>query len=179
MKRLTILGLLALLPLCAGAATVDLGSHGSLAIDVPSGWTLSTEKQESGVSLTLTPPGDLNARCIVGVAFVDPAQSITRDKLQEQVLNLGDQFVDASVERKKVLRELNPKGSFGYYCVFTDASMVGRPAKKDEFRVLAVGAVRLGDSIAAAVSIAADDEKGADFQAMLAAVTSALVTAPK
>jgi hypothetical protein len=180
MKRTALILVLLALPLLAGAATVDLGTHGTLSIDVPAGWKLSSHREEeSGYALTLTPPGDVNARCIFSVAFMEPGEPVTRDKVQEQVLNIGDQFVDASVEKKKVLKELNPKGSYGYYCVFTDASMVGKPSAKDEFKVVAVAVLRLTDDVMAAVSIAADDEKGPEFQSMLAAASSAAVAPAK
>jgi hypothetical protein len=174
MKRLLPLLALLLLPAFASADTVDLGAHGTLAVAVPKGWTMSTQKEEdSGVAVTLSPPAGVNAKLLLNVAFVPEPKPVSKDEVQEKVLSVCDQFVDASVEKKKTLREFSLTGSaFGSYCVFTDASLVGKASKPDEFKVIGVGIIRYSDDVMAAVSIAGDDEKGPDFGAMMAAITS-------
>jgi hypothetical protein len=174
MKRLLpLLGLL-LLPAFASAETIDLGTHGALAVTVPKGWTLSTQKEEdSGVAVTLSPPAGVNAKLLLNVAFVPEPKPVSKDEVQEKVLSVCDQFVDASVEKKKTLRDFALNGSaFGSYCIFTDASLVGRVSKPDEFKVIGVGIIRFSDDVISAVSLAGDDEKGSDFSAMMAAVSS-------
>jgi hypothetical protein len=174
--RTALLAFLLLLAPLAPAATVDLGAHGTLSIEVPKGWKLSSQKaEETGYAITLTPPDGVNARCILSVAYVDPGEPMSREKAQAQVLSIADQFVDASVEKKAVLHDLSLKSGYGYYCTFTDASMVGKPPAKDEFKMVGVAVLKLADDLMAAVSMAADDEKGPDFEAMLAAVSSAAV----
>jgi hypothetical protein len=176
MKSFALFLALLALPLAARADKVDLGPHGTFTITPPSGWTVSTKsKGDQGTAITLTPPGDANAACLINVSIVPVTEPVTREKVQEQTLAICDQFVDASVEKKKILREFAMAQSFGYYCVFTDASMVGQPAKKGEFKVIGVGVVRLRDDVMAAVGISADDEKSPEFAAMLAAVASAAV----
>ncbi len=173
MKRLTVLALLALCPLAASAAPLDLGPYGTFQVTPPAGWTLSSQKvADSGYTVTLSPPGDANAKCIINVTFVPDPQPVAKEKIQEEVLDVAEQFVEQSVEKKKVVRELSvPGGAYGCYCVFTDASMVGKPSKHDEFKVIGVGIVQYDDKVMAAFSVAADDEKGSDFTSMLAAVS--------
>jgi hypothetical protein len=177
------LPLLALLSLAASARadTVDLGPRGSLSIAVPRGWTLASQKEEdSGLAITISPPSDVNAKLLVNIAFVPEPKPVSKDEVNEKVLTVCDQFVDASVEKKKTLRDFPVAApAFGSYCVFTDASLVGQPAKKDEFKVIGVGIIRFSDDVMAAVSIAADDPKGPDFAAMLAAVSGASFTPRK
>jgi hypothetical protein len=174
MKRILPLLALFILPAFASADTVDLGLRGSLEISVPKGWTLSTQKEEdSGFAITVSPPSGVNAKLLVNIAFVPEPKPTSRDEIQEKVLSVCDQFVDASVEKKKTLRDFSLQGSaFGSYCVFTDASLVGKAPKPDEFKVIGVGIIRYTDEIVAAISIAGDDEKGPDFAAMLAAVST-------
>jgi hypothetical protein len=174
MKRFIPLLALLLLPAFASAETIDLGTRGALAITVPKGWTLATQKEEdSGVAVTLSPPAGVNAKLLLNVAFVPEPKPVSRDEIQEKVLSVCDQFVDASVEKKKTLRDFSLTGSaFGSYCIFTDASLVGKASKPDEFKVIGVGIIRYSDDVMAAVSIAGDDEKGSDFAAMTAAVSS-------
>jgi len=173
MKRFLALTVLALCPMAASADSLDLGPYGVFGVTPPKGWRLSSQKvAESGYTVTLSPAGDANAKCIINVTFVPDPQPVSKEKVQEEVLDVGEQFVDQSVEKKKVLRDLNAAGGvYGCYCVFTDASMVGQPSKKDEFKVIGVGVVQYDDKVMAAFSVAADDEKGSDFASMLAAVS--------
>jgi hypothetical protein len=174
MKRIVPLLALLLLPALAPADTIDLGTRGSFSIAVPRGWTLSTQKEEdAGFALTLSPPAGANAKMLLNIAFVPEPKPVTKEEINEKVLSVCDQFVDQSVEKKKDLRSFSLSGgAFGSYCVFTDASLVGQPPKVDSFKIIAVGIVRYSDDVMGAVSLACDDAKGADFAAMLAAVSS-------
>jgi len=178
MKRFIPLLAFLALPAFALAETIDLGTRGALGIAVPKGWTLSTQKEEdSGVALTISPPSGVNAKLLLNITFVPEPKPVSRDEVQEKVLSVCDQFVDASVEKKKTLRDFSLSGSaFGSYCIFTDASLVGQPPKTDEFKVIGVGIVRYSDDVMAAVSLAGDDAKGTDFAAMMAAVSSTSFT---
>jgi len=186
MKRLALLlGLLPFLtflgPAAAAAGTVDLGAHGTLTFKLPPGWTMTTKpEQDSGVVVTLVPPGDANAAGLINVSLIPVgAEPVTREQLKEQTLTVADQFVEASVEKKKTLRELTVANGYGYYCVFTDASMVGQPTKKGEFKVVGVGIVRYRDDVVAELGLSADDEKGPEFTALLDIVGSATLSAAK
>jgi hypothetical protein len=165
----------------ASAETLDLGVHGVFGITVPKDWKFSAQKvEESGYAITLSPPGNENAKCIMNIAFAPTPEPVSKEKVQAGVLALGDNFVSASVEKKKVIREFAISGGgYGCYCIFTDASMVGQPSKHDEFKMVGIGIIQFSEDLMAAVSLAADDEKGADFVAMLAAVSSATITQKK
>jgi hypothetical protein len=181
MKRFIAISVLALCPIFASAQTVDLGAHGLFGVTPPKGWTLSSQKvEDSGFTLTLSPPGGENAKCIINITYVPDPQPVSKDRIQAMVLEISDQFVDQSVEKKKVIRELNlPGGAYGCYCVFTDASRVGKPPVRDEFKVAAAGIVAYNEDVMAAFSIGGDDEKGPDFAAMVAAVSSTTLKAKK
>jgi hypothetical protein len=181
MKR-HLLGIaLFLAPLAAYPDSVDLGAHGTLSITPPGGWTLSTHKEDdSGYAITLSPPDGVNAKCLLNVTFVPEPKPVAKETVDEEVLSVCDQFVDQSVEKKKTLRDFGASGgAYGSYCVFTDAALVGKPAKHDEFKVIGIGIIHFRDDVMAAVSVAGDDERGADFSQMLAAVRSASVSAAK
>jgi len=174
MKRTLLALALALPPLGASAETLDLGARGTFTIGVPRGWTYSATKEEdTGYAIVLTPPPEVNARLLMNLVFVPPGEPASKEDLQDKVLTISDQFVGASVEKKKVLRDFAVSSGYGAYCLFTDASLVGQPPKKDSFKVIAVGMIRFNDELAAAVSLVTDDEKGPDFAAMLKAVASA------
>jgi hypothetical protein len=174
MKHTIPLIALLLLASSASAETLDLGSHGIFSITVPKGWTYSATKvEDTGYAIVLAPPADVNAKCLFNLVFVPSGEPSSKEDVQEKVLTIGDQFVAASVEKKKVLRDFAVSMGYGAYCVFTDASRVGQPPEKDSFKVVAVGMIRFSDDLSAAVSMGTDDENGADFAQMLKVVSSA------
>jgi hypothetical protein len=169
-----------MLPAAARAETVDLGLQGSFSITPPKDWTMTTQKEEdSGVAVTLTPPAGVNANVILNLTFVPKEEPVTKEMVKDAVLALADKFVDQSVEKKKDLREFTVSQGYGYYCLFTDASLVGQPPKKDAFKVVAVGALHLTDDLMATIGISCDDDKGPDLEAALAAIGSAKYTSHK
>ena len=180
MKRgLLLCALLALAPV-SRAETVDLGTHGKFSVTVPEGWKCSVQKmEETGYAVTLSPPGTANASCLLTLVYVDNPEPLSKDRVQGQVLSACDQFVDQSVEKKKTLQEFTIPGAYGVYCLFTDASMVGKPAQKDMFKAVALGEVFLAEDVTMSVSMLFDDANGPEYRAMLAAVSSCGVSKSK
>jgi hypothetical protein len=178
MKRLLLVSALLLAPALAPAETLDLGARGTFSITPPKGWTFSaTREEDMGFVVLISPPGDVNAQFVLNLVFADKGEASSNDDIRDKALAAADQFVESSVEKKKVLREFSlPAGSYGAYCVFTDASLVGQPPKKDSFKMVAVGIARLSDGVSASVNLLFDDDKGPEFASMLAALSSAKVT---
>ena len=177
MKRLLLSALL-LLPLSALADTVDLGAHGTLSIDVPKGWKLASTKSDAGFDLVIAPPEGVNAKLLFSVVFVPNGATAVKADVDDKVLAEAEQFVGISVEKKKTLRKYAMAGdAYGAYCVFTDASLVGKPPEKDNFKVITVGILWFNDSVGVSVSEVCDDEKGPEFAAMLAAINSTTLSA--
>jgi hypothetical protein len=168
------------LPILGRAETLDLGPHGKFNVTVPRDWTYSSQKmEETGYAITLSAPGEANARCVLTLVYVDNPEPLSKEKVQADVLGACDQFVAESVEKAKVLREFDVPGAYGVYCVFTDASMVGKPVQRDAYKAVALGEVHLTDDVTMSASLLFDDEKGPEFKAMLAAVSSASVSKAK
>jgi hypothetical protein len=177
MKRLLPLLALVLLPALASAETIDLGTHGTLTVTAPKGWTMTKQKEEdAGYVLVFSPPADINAQLVLNVVFPPDRQPLSKEAIQEEALAAGDQWVDASVEKKKVIRELKLGAGYGAYCVFTDSSRVGKPAEKDNFKMVASGILWFSEDVKAGVVMMADDEKGPDFKAMLEAISGATLS---
>ncbi|HZZ18825.1 MAG TPA: hypothetical protein VFE25_05625 [Opitutaceae bacterium] len=180
MKCLTLLAALVFTAAVARSETFDVGVRGSYSVTPPKGWTASAQPEEdSGLAVTLTAPAGVNASAIVNLTFVPKEEAVSKDQLKEAVLALGDKFADQSVEKKKTLREFSVSQGYGYYCVFTDASMVGQPSKKDSFKVVAVGIVHMNDDLLATIGLSFDDEKGPEFAALLSTLSSASFTPRK
>jgi hypothetical protein len=155
------------------AETVDLGPRGKFSITPPKDWTCSvTKEQDNGCAIMLTPPESVNARCLINIVFVPKEEPMTKDDVRDKVLLIADQFVEASVEKKKDLRDFALTTGYGYYCLFTDASLVGKPPEKEKYKIVAVGMIHFSDDLAAAVSFLADDPGSPEFAAMMKAVTT-------
>jgi hypothetical protein len=176
MKRFIPLLALLLAPAPAQAATADLGAHGTLTVTIPKDWTLASQKEEdSGFMLVISPPPEVNAKLLINVVFPLDRQPLSREAIQQEATAAGEQFVDASVEKKIQLRDFRLASGFGAYCVLTDASMVGKPKEKDSFKVVGAGVIWFSEEVKAGVTMLADDASGPDFAAVLAAVSSAAV----
>jgi hypothetical protein len=180
MKRFTFLAALLLTAAIARSETFDVGVRGTYTLTPPKDWTVSSQAEEdSGLALTLTAPASVNASGIVNLTFVPKDEPVSKEQVKEAVIALGDKFVDQSVEKKKIVQEFSVGQGYGYYCVFTDASLVGQPPKKDSFKVVAVGIIRVNDDLLATIGLSCDDEKGPDLAALLACLSGASFSAKK
>jgi hypothetical protein len=180
MKRIIPLLALLLSPAPAQAASADLGPHGTITLSVPKDWTIATQKEEdSGIILVVSPPAEVNAKLVVNVVFPLDRQPFSKEAIQQEAAAAGEQFVDASVEKKTVLRDFKLSSGYGAYCVLTDASMVGKPKEKDAFKMVGTGVIWFSEDVKAGVTMLADDANGPDFAALLAAVSSASVSPRK
>jgi hypothetical protein len=165
--------LLLALPIAASADVLDLGAHGTLSITVPKGWKLTSAPWEQpGVAITVAPPDGTNAQFMLNILYVPKGMSDLKPDVDEKVLNEAGMLVDMSVEKKKVLQKFPMAGdAYGSYCVFTDASLVGKPPQKDNFKKVSVGIIWFSDDVSGATSIVGDEDK--DIAAMVAMAASA------
>ncbi len=179
MKPLLLAAALLTCP-AAHAGSVALGTYGTFEITEPKGWTVSTHAQEeTGVAVLLTPPASVNARCVLNVSVVSPAEPVSKETIREQVQSVSEQFVAASVEKEKTLQEFKVSSGYGAYCLFTDASEVGKPVKPEVFKNVVIGIIRLSDGDAIAVSLLFNDPSGPDLAAMLESLATARIVRTK
>jgi hypothetical protein len=159
------------------AAEFDLGSRGLLSIEAPDKWTVTGEpaarpdSTQIGYAIAIKPLNDANAKCLVTFAYVKKGPP-DRESIRKDVLRASEQFVADSVEKKQNLKDYSLKQGYGAYCLFTDASLVGKPSQKGDYKVMGSGIVQLSDEVLGVVSIFADEVDGKEFKAMLAAINS-------
>jgi hypothetical protein len=176
-QRRLLLFALPLLPLSASADTVDLGTHGVFTIAVPKDWKLTSTKQDTGVDLAIVAPGGANAQLLFKIAYPAQGATLAKAEVDANVLAEVGGFLSKSVEKKAVLRKYSMTGdAYGAYCLFTDASLVGKPPEKDNFKVFTFGIIWFNDAVGVSVVQVCDDEKGPDFATMLAMTNSATLT---
>ena len=162
--------------ICSRADEFRLAGHGTLSLDVPQGWNVKSrpaqgaDGSEIGQAFSFQPDDARNAKCLLTFMYVQK----TPDKieLRKHVLAMSERFVSGSVEKKQALSEFSLKNGYGAYCVFTDASLIGKPTKPGDYKVMAAGQVQPGEGVLGVASLFADDKDGKDFQAMLQIINS-------
>jgi len=171
------LSILLLLPLSALADTVDLGTHGAFTIAVPKDWKLTSTNQDTGVDLAIVAPGGANAQLLFKIAYLPQGATVAKADVDGKVVAECRGFLSRSVEKRAVLRKYSMTGdACGAYCLFTDASLVGKPPEKDNFKVFTFGIIWFNNAVDVSVVQVCDDEKGPEFATMLAMTNSATLT---
>ena len=177
MKIIPALGFLIVFCVVCPAADVDLGTHGILSFAVPETWTVNSNAANRpdgspvGFALAFKPRGQANAKCLLTLAYVKKTK-LDKERIRQEVLRITEGFVAQSVEKKANLRDFALKQGCGAYCVFTDAELVGKEPKRDDYKVMGSGQVQLSEEVLGVVSLFADAADGPEFKSMLAIINS-------
>jgi hypothetical protein len=167
-----------LLTLRVGAEQLNLGAHGTLAIDIPSGWRMTSLPLDTkGYDLRINPPSGTNALLRITLIYPPRAVPVDREKVRANLTQLAEKFVAASVEKKITVKEFALSSGYGAYCVFTDAKLVGKPSQPNDFKIMAPGSAQLSEDVVAAITLLADSATDATFLAMLKTVSSMTLSA--
>jgi hypothetical protein len=173
LKKLFALWLLTSVLLRAQTGTIDLRSHGSLAIYLEDGWKVSTSEFGDRVIVNIEPLDEgTNANAALTITFPEQDRFSTRAKLRIQVEVNGRQYEEGSTERKSVSRELNtqPSVAYGFYCNYSDPELVGKPPQKGNYKMISVGLIRVAPDVLIEMAISSDDARGKPYQQLLGAL---------
>jgi hypothetical protein len=177
MKSITCVCGLLLSVLGARAADFDLGARGILSLSVPDDWVVHGRPVPGingpiiGYTFSIKPRGGAGAKCMLSFLYLTngaPSQQTIRN----DALHIGEVFLDGSVEKKETLHDFALDKGFGAYCLFTDATLVGKAPGPDEFKVMGIGEVQPADNMSATVSLMANDPDGPDFKTMVKIINS-------
>jgi len=178
MKTILTFGFILVLSSVCLAADVDLGSRGILSFVVPDTWTAansnpakSTDGSPVGFAFAFKPRNQANAKCLLTLAYTKKTK-LDKERIRREVLRATEGFAAQSVEKKANLKDFAIKQGYGVYCIFTDASLVGKETKRDDYKVMASGQIQLSDEVLGVVSIFADAADGLEFKSMLAIINS-------
>ena len=177
MKTISTLGFILVLSVVGFAAEVDLGTRGILSFTVPNDWTVNSNPAKGadgspvGFAFVFKPRSQANAKCLLTLAYVKKTK-LDKERIRREVLRATEGFVAQSVEKKADLRDFAVKQGYGAYCTFTDASLVGKEPKKDDYKVMGSGQIQLSDDVLGVVSIFADAADGPEFKSTLAIINS-------
>lgn len=167
--------------LSMGAAEFDLGTRGTLSVSVPGTWSITGKEANRpdgtpiGYAFAIKPRSDANAKCLLTFAYTTNGAP-NKEAIRKEVLRITEQFVSESVEKKKNLKDFSLGTGFGSYCLFTDASLVGKKVKPGDYKVMGSGQVQPADNLVGVVSLFADEADGLEMKEMLNIINSLKVS---
>jgi hypothetical protein len=165
-KALLTLALLPLLTFTGRAEKIDLGSGKTAFVTVPNTWKAAALPATApgmptvGTNVRYATKSGSNDAVLITLLTVPDDRFADSDNLQALIEESTQQFAAGSVEGKVVLQEIKIAGKAGYYCTFTDASLVGKPGVKDDYKTLTSCFVYLGDEVMLAATVFSDDVSG-------------------
>jgi hypothetical protein len=146
---------------------VPLTEGRRVAVAVPSGFTFAAGKDDTG-PITLKLQG-ANDEVSVDIQFLpDPEGRFGSARSQRELLNqLFGEHVDSSTEKAMRFEELEPRIGSGTYCVFTDASLVGKAElPKGEYLHLTTG-IKVWPGVVAVFRCFSNDTTSAQYRSVL------------
>ncbi len=169
--RLAIL--LLLLPVVVGwAETFALREHGRLEIYPVGEWKFSSE--DVGELKIVIAPKRARDNAVATLAVVAGGRDEfpTETKLMRRLTEIAQRMAESGefAERKAALKPIYHQQGFGYYFIFSDAKLVGRPVIPGDFKSVGVGLLRLGPNVMVRVQILSDGEETEAFQQLLGMV---------
>jgi hypothetical protein len=121
--------------------TFTPAESGPLEIKAPEGWTVKILKTPIAPTILATPK---NGAADLKITFIPMKEDLDKEKMEALVKLGSEQYVAGSVERDVKLQNLDSKNATGVFAEFTDASLVGKPAKPGQFTFVATGLIKIG-----------------------------------
>lgn len=170
MKKLFALFLFVAASLSA-QETLDLGPYGKLTFYLLGDWQKSLSTIGRGTELTITSTKEsTNAKCTIAVTILDKDQFDTKTKLKTQVEIDGEGFAQQVGEVRPYAKPLNVAAGYGFACEFTDPALKGKPVKPGDYKVVAVGKIRINSKVLLDVFIGSEGFSTEAHQQLLGAL---------
>jgi hypothetical protein len=137
-----------------------------VTIAVPDGYIYSSGRNEQGVIMVKI--ADAREKIDLQVRFQpDPESRLGAESQQMEFLaNVCQQYAESSVEKSYNFTPLAPHRGAGTYCMFTDASLVGREPPPGEVRNVTTG-VKAWPGWALVFTILSNDTASKEYQTAL------------
>jgi hypothetical protein len=147
--------------------TVFLFQNRKVVISVPAGLGFSSEKAENGAMVVRV--ADRKETVSLSITFLpDPEERFTSARTRKEFMAENfHAYVENSVEKAMQFEELEPKTGAGTYCVFTDASLVGKSKPpRGEFLQSTAG-VKTWPGVIAVFSLFSNDTASKEYRALM------------
>lgn len=165
--------LTAALPFLAHAGVYDWDGHGRIAVEIPEQWEFNGRSEGGlGYSFRGRPGSDAAAAIQITLIQAPESKPIRDDELPDRLRDSLGQAIEQSVEKKFQPVPLKCRQGKGWYAELTDASLVGKPAVPNDFKVMRVALVALDRRYLVIAAMHFDNPQGKEVSEMLAMVAS-------
>jgi len=128
------------------ARQFSIPGHGSLVLDVPNGWRVTTRSVDNppSVALRIDPPSGDAFVLQVSSVWLDPSKraGISSDELRARTQKSAEELLPQAVEKQATLVELHGKEANGYYFSLTDRGPATDPK---DYKYATQGTLLVGD----------------------------------
>lgn len=182
MRRLLAVLLLSVAALAGRAETFKLREFGRLEIYPVGDWKFGAE-DVGEIKILIVPQDEkrgTNAYATLSIAAGGPDEFPTDAKLQKQLTAVAQRLASSGefLEKKTPLKPIYNQQGFGYYFMFTDAKLVGKPPIPGDYKKICLGMIRLSSAVMVRMQIMCDGEETEAFQQLLGMVEGMELKAP-
>jgi hypothetical protein len=156
--------------------------HGTISFAVPKGWALKgkpIDVEDAGYAFQARPVSGSAAIAQITLLQSKPDHPFTRESASAAFTGMVQEFVAGSVEQKVVSLSLEPEQGYGWFCQFTDASLVGKPPVPDDYKCQYNALLVLSDHVGVVATLQFDDPDKPEPAAMLTLLKSMHFVAEK
>lgn len=180
MRRLLAVLLLSLAALVGRAESFKLREHGRLEIYPVGDWKFGSEDVGELKIVIVPKHAKDNAIATLSISAGGPDEYPTDAKLARHLTIVAQRLAGSGefVERKTTLKPIYHQQGFGFYFMFTEAKLFGRPSVPGEFKKICLGMIRLSSTVIVRVQILSDGEETEAFQQLLGMVEGMELKAP-
>jgi len=102
----------------------------------------------------------------------------TEEKLKADFIQSSRRIAAASVEKKVDAKKMELRSGIGFYCAFTDESLVGKAKGDRDAQIATRYILVLSDSVMVLVTSYTDDKDGVAWQSAKSALESLTIVPP-
>jgi hypothetical protein len=155
------------------AADFNWSDRGTLDLETPPQWKLrGTATEEGGYTFIASPRSGANALLQISVLAVPPTLVLTDGDLRLRLHDSLRTYIDQSVEQEFRVQDLACRQGKGWYAELTDSTLVGKPAKPEEYKVMRSALLLLEPHTVAIATMLFDEPQSAEPGEMMAIVAS-------
>jgi hypothetical protein len=172
MRRLLAILLFPLLTLGGLAQVFPLREYGKLEFYPVGEWKFGSEDM-GDLKIVIAPKQSRNnAIATLTVAAGGADEYPTEEKLMQQLSKVALRLAVSGefAERKVTLKTIYCAQGFGFYFIFSDAKLVGRPVIPGDYKNICLGMIRVNVNVMVRLQILSDGEETEAFQQLLGMV---------
>ena len=172
MRRFLAMLLFSLLTLGGLAQVFPLREYGKLVFYPVGEWKFGSEDM-GDLKIVIAPKRARdNAVATFTVAAGGADEFSTPEKLTHQLKEVAQRLAEGGefAERKATLKPIYCTQGFGFYFVFSDAKLAGRPVVPGDYKKICLGMIRVNANVMVRLQILSDGEETEAFQQLLGMV---------